>query len=132
MPVTLRSVKGTELTHAELDGNFALFYATSITTVIIVNGVVTVTGAGTYKIDTEGAAATDDVHTINGTVDSQRVRFRVANAARTVRFMHHNSGGNLRMNPPEFTLNSLCDHIEFENVNGTMMAERGRLSVPDT
>lgn len=132
MPVILREQKGSALTHAELDGHAVLTKALTIPTVVISAGVVTVPGAGTYKIDTEGAAATDDVHTILGTTNSERVRFRVVNAARTVRFQHNTSGGNVRMPQPAFILNSLCDYVEFENIEGTFLAWRAGASVADT
>lgn len=131
--ILLRSVKGTLLTDEDYDGSWSLLGGgRTPDTVVIANGVVTVTGAGWFLIDTEGAAATDDVHTVAGLGIGDVVRFSTVSASRVVRFLHNTSGGNLRMNPLEFTLNAICDHIQFQKVNGTLVRELGRLSVSDT
>lgn len=131
--ILLSSVKGSALTGEEYDGNWSLLGGgLTPTTVVIAAGIVTVTGAGWFLIDTEAAGASDDVHTVQGLSIGEVVRFSSVSAARTIRFVHHSGSGNLRMNPPEFTCNSICDHITFQNVNGTLIRELGRLSVPDT
>ena len=63
-----------------------------ITELNIASGVVTVTG-GFHKIDTESAAATDDLDTINGGQDGQILVLRDAFSSRDVTYKH--GTGNL-------------------------------------
>jgi hypothetical protein len=135
--------KGSEVNEQEDFDNTRLFGNTGSIppeTVTIANGVVTVGGAGSYAIDTEGAAASDDCHTITiaagGGGDTNVIRFRLVNSARTVRFQHNTSGGNIRMTMAAFTMNSIGDTIEFEAkvhpTQGLLMYVRLANSVPDT
>lgn len=114
MGVTLRQVKGADLTPNEADANFILLGGgIGPTTVVISNGVINLTGlrGGWYRVDTEDGAATDDVHTVTGLTLGDTVRFMAANDAHHVRFLKQSGGGNLWLNPPEFTLNNTRDHI---------------------
>jgi len=64
----------------------------SATALTIATGVVTLTNnSSSYVLDTEGAAATDDLDTINGGQDGQIVILNSANAARNV-VIKHNTG----------------------------------------
>lgn len=64
----------------------------SATALTIASGVVTLTNnSSSYVIDTEGAAATDDLDTINGGQDGQIIYIRSAADARNV-VIKHNTG----------------------------------------
>ena len=64
----------------------------SATALTIASGVVTLTNnSSSYVLDTEGAAATDDLDTINGGQDGQIIYLRIANNARNV-IVKHNTG----------------------------------------
>jgi len=52
--------------------------------VTISGGVLTLTGAGRYAIETESGVASDDVDTINGLVDGDEVILSAQNGAHTV------------------------------------------------
>jgi|GEM_PF-3150208 len=53
----------------------------------IATGAITVTDRTSYRIDTEGDAATDNLDTINGGTEGQVVTFTSANSGRDVTFM---------------------------------------------
>jgi len=58
-------------------------------TLTIATGVVTTTNVGSdYLLDTEGAAATDDLDTINGGNDGEIICLGLVNAARKVNIKH--------------------------------------------
>lgn len=60
-------------------------FATPKSALTIASGVITVTTAISYAVvDTEAAAGSDDLDTINGGVDGARLVIRAANDARTV------------------------------------------------
>jgi len=61
--------------------------------VTISGGIITVLPGCWYKIDTEGAAASDDLDTINGLSEGEQVMLSAANATRTV--VLKNGTGNL-------------------------------------
>jgi len=64
----------------------------SATALTIATGAVTLTNnSSSYVLDTEGAAATDDLDTISGGQDGQIVILNSANAARNV-VLKHNTG----------------------------------------
>ena len=64
----------------------------SATALTIASGVVTLTNnSSSYVLDTEGAAATDNLDTINGGQDGQIIYLRIANDARNV-IVKHNTG----------------------------------------
>lgn len=65
------------------------------TTLTISSGAVTVTG-GHHVVDTEGAAATDDLTTLSGMADGQVVFIRAASSDRVVTIKH--AVGNIRLN----------------------------------
>jgi hypothetical protein len=82
------------------------------TTLTIATGVINInsTGAygGSFKIDTEGAAATDDLDTINGGTEGDVIWLAPANDARTVVLKH--GTGNLQINGnADFSLDSQND-----------------------
>jgi hypothetical protein len=63
-------------------------------TLTIASGVVTVIGSY-HRIDTESAAASDDLDTINGGVDGMIVTFKTVNSARDVVLKH--ATGNIKL-----------------------------------
>ena len=79
-------------------------------TLTIASGAITVTKSY-HKVDTEGAAATDDLDTINGGTDGDILILRTANAARDVTVK--NGTGNLRT-VGDFTLNFMEDRITLQ------------------
>lgn len=90
-------------------------------TLTIATGAVTVT-TGWHLIDTEAAAATDDLDTINGTVAGQIYVFQAANSARDVVFTE---AGNLKLAGGAFTANNVEDTITMIS-NGTNLYELAR------
>lgn len=93
---------------------------TSIATVTIATGAVTVLGAidGLHKIDTEAAAASDDLDTINGTVPGHIYTFAAVNSSRTVVFK--DGTGNMLLEG-DFSADTLQDSITLLDVNGTLV-----------
>lgn len=75
----------------------------------IATGAITVT-KGYHAIDTEAAAATDDLDTINGGAEGDRVIVRAANAARTV--VLKDGTGNLKLEG-DCSLDNSEDTIEL-------------------
>jgi len=64
------------------------------TALTIASGVITITGAGFYEIDTEGAAATDDLDTISGGDEGDQVILKIAANARNVVVKHGTAGSD--------------------------------------
>jgi hypothetical protein len=79
-------------------------------TLTIASGVITATKSY-HKVDTEAAAATDNLDTINGGTDGDILILRTANIARDVTIK--NGTGNLRT-VGDFTLNYLEDRIMLQ------------------
>jgi hypothetical protein len=76
-------------------------------TLTIASGVITLTG-GNHQVDTEAAAATDDLDTINGLVAGQFVILRTVSGTRDVVIKHNT--GNIRVNgQADKTLNNTVD-----------------------
>ena len=78
----------------------------SATALTIASGVVTLTNnSSSYVLDTEGAAASDDLDTINGGQDGQIIYISCANASRLINLK--NNTGNIKIeNGGTITLNS--------------------------
>ena len=90
-------------------------------TLTIATGAVTATGRW-HLIDTEAAAATDDLDTISGTTAGQIYVFQAVNSARDVVFK--DGTGNLKM-AGDFTADNVEDTITFIS-NGTNLYELAR------
>jgi len=74
-----------------------------------------VTATGSYHlVDTQAAAATDDLDTINGGIDGKRLIIRAANSARTV--VVKDGIGNIQC-AGDFSMNNAQDTMEliFDN-----------------
>ena len=77
------------------------------TTLTIATGAVTVT-SGYHAIDTESAAATDDLDTINGGIIGKTIVLSAANGARSVVFTE---SGNMKLAGGTFTADNAEDAI---------------------
>lgn len=86
------------------------------TALTIALGVITVGVANPgawYVVDTEAAAATDDLDTINGGADGDIIVLKAANDARTVVVKH--ATGNLRLDGlVDFSLDNTLDRITLQ------------------
>ena len=90
-------------------------------TLTIATGAITAAGRW-HLIDTEAAAATDDLDTISGTTAGQIYVFQAADSARDVVFK--DGTGNLKM-AGDFTADNVEDTITFIS-NGTNLYELAR------
>lgn len=87
------------------------------TTLVINAGAVTITDHCMFRIDTEAAAASDDLDTINGGVEGDVITFQSTNSSRDVMFKH--GTGNLRLNGlVDFALNQISDRITLQKGSG--------------
>lgn len=85
----------------------------SATALTIATGVVTLTNnSSSYVLDTEGAAATDDLDTINGGQDGQIVILNSANAARNI-VVKHNIGNIFNPYTTNITLDLTTDIVQL-------------------
>ena len=83
----------------------------SATALTIASGVVTLTNnSSSYVLDTESAAATDDLDTISGGQDGQVIILNSANAARNV-VVKHNTGNIYNPNAFNITLDLTTDLV---------------------
>jgi hypothetical protein len=95
-------------------------YNTDYTTRIIAAGVVTISGdcGGSLNIDTEGAAAADDLDTITGGFEQQLLVLRTLTATRDVTIKHNT--GNIRLDgATDKILGSAVDSITLIKRGGT-------------
>lgn len=78
----------------------------------IAAGVITATRSR-HRVDTEGAAAADDLDTITAATDGQRLRLYCVSGARVVTVK--NGTGNIKLNgAADFAMNNAADVIELE------------------
>lgn len=88
----------------------------TIGTLTIASGVIAAkVNPGLIVVDTEGAAGTDDLDTINGIPDMSMVTIRAANSARDV--VLKDGTGNLRLNG-DFTLTTTEDRLILRSESG--------------
>lgn len=85
------------------------------TTLTIATGAITVTGE-LHEIDTEAAAATDDLDTINGGIDGMEITLFTANSSRDVTVKHNT--GNIQCGSDR-VLTSNRDVIRLRYLVGT-------------
>ena len=90
-------------------------------TLTIATGAVTVT-SGYHVIDTESAAATDDLDTINGGITGKTIVLSAADGARSVVFTE---AGNMKLAGGTFTADNAEDTITLI-YNGSNWLEMGR------
>jgi hypothetical protein len=91
-------------------------FSTTITRLVTVATGVVTAYLDWHTVDTEAAAATDDLDTINGGVDGDIKTFRAANSARDVVFK--DGTGNMKLTG-DFTLNNVEDTITLRYMAGT-------------
>ena len=83
----------------------------SATALTIATGAITLTNnSSSYVLDTEGAAATDDLDTISGGQDGQIIILNSANASRNV-VVKHNTGNIYNPNAFDITLDLTTDLV---------------------
>lgn len=95
----------------------ALLKLKAATTLTIATGVITATQTH-HTIDTEAAAASDDLATINGLAANTLYLFRPANGARTV-VVKHGTGNILCVGNADFTLDDVHDFFWAFSPDGT-------------
>jgi len=79
-------------------------------TLTLASDAITVTGSS-HAVDTEGAAASDNLFTINGGSDGIILLLRPANGARDI-VVKHAGGGNIRLDgAADYTMDSTIDYI---------------------
>ncbi|MGL1886325.1 MAG: hypothetical protein OCD76_07400 [Reichenbachiella sp.] len=94
-------------------------------TLTIASGEITVTKQGYYKIDTEGAASTDTLTTINGGIVGDVIYLQQTNSGRVITIDH--GAGNIRLSGAlDFTYSST---VEFAPLmyNGTNWYQAGAI-----
>jgi hypothetical protein len=93
-------------------------------TLVLDTGEITVTSSQ-HKIDTEGAAATDDLDTINGGVDGQILVLRTTDGGRDVDVK--DGTGNIQLDAAtDFSMTSVRHRIMLINQNDTTWVEISR------
>lgn len=110
--IALKEDQTPVLSAAQIDGNWKALYGTPSPR-IIVAGAITVSGAGLYTVDTEGAAATDDLTSITGaTRTGDLVILSPTNDARTIVVKHQ---GTLHIGGVDFTMDTAycCIHLRW-------------------
>ncbi len=114
---TIATLAGTE---TFTNKTLTQFKLTTATTLTIATGAVTRT-QGYHTIDTEAAAATDDLDTISGGAAGDRLTIVAANTARTVVIRHIGGGtGNIRTyNASSISLDETYKPVEliFDGTN---------------
>lgn len=100
---------------SELFGFSAIPFVGDGSELTISAGEITVT-TGFHKVDTEADAFTDDLDTINGTLEGQIIRLRAADSSRTI--VLKDGTGNLKL-PSDISLDNEEDSITLLNINGT-------------
>lgn len=104
--------------------------AAAVRTHTIASGAITLrVTSGQILVDTEGAAATDDLTTINGGIAGNRISLRCANAARDV-VVKHGTGLNATrlVGAADMTLGETRHNITLECESGPRWNEVSRAS----
>jgi hypothetical protein len=101
--------------------------ASAVPVYTIASGAITVTSCTDVPVDTEAAAATDDLDNILGTIAGQEYVVRSVNSSRDVTLRSDGtSGGNLRLaGGVSFTLTNSRDRIVLRS-DGTNLTELSR------
>ncbi len=94
------------------------------TDVTISGGVITVTGAGVYNVDTEGAAASDALDQILGLTDGEEVELRAKDDTHTVVVTPGTHIKSLAV----FSLDSIYDRMLLQSVGSDTVIEKGRVN----
>jgi hypothetical protein len=114
-PCLARS-NGTDWLRVEL-GQAVSTAAPEAPTLTIASGAVTVTpGIYVFRLDTEGAGASDDLTSINGMVPGRIYTFTSVDSARVI--VMKNSVGNLQLAGADFTIDLSLSMIQLMVVGG--------------
>jgi hypothetical protein len=129
MPPTRRAVKGSRLTAAEYDANLDSIDLLNPRVLTISSGSIAITGPGVWHIQTEGAAATDDLTAITGGLGHfWEIILMLATTGQTITVV--NTPPNFLVGPPgSFILNSQNDTIRFMDRTTSIWRETGRFTV---
>lgn len=109
----------------EVKQNRAKLLPTAATTLTIATGAITVTQTN-HKVDTEGAASTDDLDTISGGSEGQIIVLRQANSARAV--VVKNGTGNIVISSGDYTMSDgkMQLALQYDGTNWRPITEPGR------
>jgi hypothetical protein len=127
MPVKKALVLGRKLTVAEADGNFN-WLSGSPASVTIAGDILTVDGTNWYRVETEAAAASDNIVRINGTSLGDVVHLYILTAGRTVIVRHDGSFLHL-LNGQHFVMNTIYSNILLRSFGSNVLVEIWRSSV---
>lgn len=94
---------------SEIDHLIATVMALPYSDLTIATGAVTITKSH-HRIDTEGAASSDDLDTISGAESNQLLILRPVNGARTV-VIKHNTGNIMCMGEADISLETQQDWV---------------------
>lgn len=131
MAITRRLNKGSELTFAEGDANLDAIDRDSPIVLTIASGVITVSGPGTYRVETQGGAGTDDLTTISGGSGREwEIKLRLNTAGRVITVVHSTGTGMYLQGGQNFLLNSVRDTLVLQDRVAGEWSEISRSSVP--
>jgi hypothetical protein len=118
------------LTDVEIDGNAAIQqsklqapYLKGNTLTIATGAVTIMTGCRRHALDTEAAAATDDLDTINGGSAGQDLILSAADSARTV--VAKDGTGNMKL-AGDFSMDNAEDRLHLHTDDGSTWIELNR------
>lgn len=124
LATTAETITGTDATRTVTPAGLAGAIRGDNTTYTIATGAITLTNFGRLRIDTESAAATDDLDTINGGIQGAIVVFRSLSSSRDTTFK--DGTGNMRL-AGDFILTSADDQIMLiYDANTSVWYEIGR------
>ena len=122
MPIFRRWMSGLKTATASSGGGGAGSWG-AVQNVTISSGVLTLSGAGRYAVETEGGAASDDVDTINGLSDGDEVILNAKNGAHTVVFK--TGTGNLSIKS-DTSLDDIVDRMRLLMHGATIIEASSR------
>ena len=121
MPFWRRLEQAIALTWAQLDSNWNYLDRPAAVVLPIVSGIITITGPGLYKIETEGGAGTDDLTGITGGSGREWPVILTLNTAGRV-ITVKNTPPNFLLAGPDFLLNGINDSICFRDRTSSHLA----------
>jgi hypothetical protein len=130
--LTLRSEKGSQLLSAEGDANFSARFRTA-TVLTIATGVVALGGVGVstygwYRIDTEAAAAADDLTGFTGGLVGDEILLMSVSSAR-IPTLKHQAGVHLA-NGNDFEMTTNFCNIQLKCTALNVWVEFSRVYIP--
>ena len=114
----IRAERTLDMHPDEADAFWVKMYRTP-TTATIASGILTTTGWGYYAVETQGAAATDDLDRINGVPEGEEILLCLFNAAHRVTLKH---GTFLKLpDGLDFELQGPFDNITLKSKGGDVL-----------